>query len=118
MTGKERLAELAKVLDAVKPERFDLDVWIARPGHCGTTACAVGHAVLSGRFTAEGLGRDEHGRPTFQRLTSWGAVTEFFEVDTYVAYKLFSPDGYPGGINTTPNEVARAIRNYLEDVEA
>jgi hypothetical protein len=50
LTNQEKAANcltLADILDNVDEDAFDMGYWVSKT-ECGTTACALGHAVLSG----------------------------------------------------------------------
>lgn len=50
LTNQEKAAnclKLADILDNVEERAFDMANWVHKT-ECGTTACALGHAVLSG----------------------------------------------------------------------
>ena len=100
-----KLADLLEA-DANNPHgvRFNLGTWIttskgaAPEMSCGTQACAMGLAAISGIFKDEGLTYD-HG--DVQLITSHGlrysgffAAARLFKIDVTAAIKLFSPDAY------------------------
>lgn len=120
--NKRRLLKLAKLLeaDAKKPKgvKFDLETWgQTEKAHqfvkadCGTQACAVGLACVSGSFKNEGLrfGLDDKGliypevdNPGFSGLfyeprsiTGEEAVKHFFDLTKREARFLFFPQKYP-----------------------
>lgn len=116
---KRRLLKLRTLLlaDARRKKgiKFDLGSW-AKPADrtlpftrsdpvpldCGTKACAVGLACISGAFKRSGLtykilghGIDPIYRPRDGLVRhSWGAVEEFFGLEREGAAYLFSPDSY------------------------
>lgn len=68
------------------------------PVNCGTAACAVGLAALTGAFAGEGLTYEINAggelSPVYEGERSWGAVYEFFGLDADTAIKLFSDNSY------------------------
>lgn len=139
--NKKRLLKLADLLeaDAENPTgiKFDLDSWgglegIPRnrtpkviPVDCGTTACAVGLACISGAFKKEGLsykltsfnnGGGNNISPRFKRSKEMEAVRNFFEIDSDQSYHLFVHWHYPKGLTTGAageREVAKRIREMV-----
>lgn len=131
---KDLLLKLADLLeaDAVNPEgiKFDLAVWADLthpnwsdkiPMDCGTKACALGLAAISGIFEGEGLTMG----PVFPtllkdgtRYTGYHAATHLFELtenDMADSVYLFSPSAYSGDITGAPAElqVAKRIRDLV-----
>lgn len=114
----ERLTALAALLDVTPPHSFDLGHW-----HCGTTACAVGTAALHPGFNAQGLSlRQWAGTiwvPVYDRdarsasVTSWDAVTGFFELSFVQARYLFTEGAYPDEASK-PADVATRIREFIQ----
>lgn len=121
-----KLADLLEA-DAANPEgiKFDLSFWGAdaqysgadwdtkealqgqgvglKPGraipvNCGTAACAVGLAAISGVFADEGLGYkltcNGELSPMFDENESWDAVYDFFGLTEEQATSLFSDASY------------------------
>lgn len=95
-----------------KPARFDLGYWNTgcNAHQCGTSACAIGYAVLDPRIQAEGLyydltnyglplymKQDHPASPTGLQLRAWDAVSEFFNIDESTALTLFSSSSYSRG---------------------
>jgi hypothetical protein len=130
--GKNRLLKLADLLEAdaknKKGIKFDLRDW----GHtddqwttplsvsCGTTACAVGLAVVSGAFKRSGLYNrsDLPGEivPGVGDLEGFEAVESFFNLTEEEAGFLFSDIYYPiGRIKGAKGErfVAKRIRGFV-----
>ena len=107
---KDRLLRLADLLeeDSANPEgiRFDMNYWSRsthvdlrydwKPAHsCGTTACAMGLAAISGRFKKEGLSLDLTGVPEMPGgYVGLGAAAELFTISLRDASLLFLPDAY------------------------
>lgn len=91
---------------------------------CGTSACAIGYALLDPWFNAQGFKPDRIGPawvgPMFQELTQWPAVLRFFQLNDLQAHHLFSPNAYAGGIygKVDPERVAERILRYVERQEA
>ena len=114
--NRERLTQMVTMLRALSeaPEvKFNLHDW-----HCGTSACAVGHACLNPVFMDQGLELTYWGAPRFDARSSWDAVTHFFEIDREAAGHLFSDDAYKTGGNTEPAAVADRIESFLAGAEA
>lgn len=138
--NKERLLKLAELLeaDAAKPDgiKFDLDVWAIPaevlnapfkrphfkssiiPLDCGTTACAVGLAAISGVFKDEGLAYTlDNGDllPTFGHKVGFCAAEAFFELTFDQGNNLFSSEGYTGSTRGAKGElkVAAKIREFV-----
>lgn len=110
----KRLKKLARLLfaDAAKPKgvKFDLTAWAKKGGRikafknekrvpvsCGTNACAVGLACISGAFKKEGLSFEIRNKiliPTFAASNNWEAVEIFFEITRDEARFLFESTAY------------------------
>lgn len=108
----ERLGRLAGLLEQYtetpKGPRFDLCGWshcdYRRGGflwlqtvECGTTACAVGLACLSGEFIKDGLGFVRFAGvmlPTYAGEDNWPAIESFFGLNEDQSRALFSEDAY------------------------
>jgi hypothetical protein len=115
----ERLQHLITILEKVPEEKFDLLSW-----HCGTTACAVGHAALDPVFNAQGFKLSpgiysQAAHPTFkpdedsETHTGWSAVAEFFDLSYGMACYLFDKARYDE-LNPTTADVIKRIKLYLE----
>lgn len=128
---KRLLMRLVKLLeaDAKNPNglRFDMGTW----GHsdagpilqsCGTTACAMGLAVISGAFSKEGLKNEFKNKPRKvapvmpDGSTGYGAAAALFDIDYCEADYLFSPTAYRDEVIGARGErlVARRIRKFVE----
>jgi len=109
----QRLEKLALALDAYQASPgaadFDLENWTSvkkrrggflwlREVECGTAACAVGLACLSGIFADEGLSHyrlDDGGIvPIFGDTENWQAVQAFFGLTRKQSHRLFDSDKY------------------------
>ena len=139
--NKERLNKLVDLLENLPKEReklnygmdiptdFDLAVWYEK-SPCGTSACAIGHAMLHPWFYEQGLkfdyGNDNdtayHNlEPIFENglgiHSSWNAVAAFFDISHSDAEMLFQDEGYEHEqgllVKVTPDEVAARIKEYL-----
>ena len=127
--NRERLLRLADLLekDAENPEgvKFDMSEWgrvldRTRPLSCGTTACAMGLAALSGEFTADGLDY-EIGIVallfTYNSKCMGGldAAAGLFEIPDVIADRLFLGQ-WSGPCNGADGErrMAEVIRQYVE----
>lgn len=113
----ERLQQMVAMLRGLPPTHhigFDLTDW-----HCGTAACAVGHACLSPWFQAEGLSlRQDWGgvTPMFGDFDGWEAVEKFFGLSNDDAEHLFYRWKYPKyGVDTTAPEVADRIEQFIAE---
>lgn len=139
--NKKRLLKLADLLeaDAENPTgvKFDLCSWGEREGlprnripktvpvDCGTTACAVGLACISGAFKKDGLsykltsfnnGGGNNFSPRFGQYKEMEAVRQFFEIDSDQSYHLFVHWYYPRALTTGAageREVAKRIREMV-----
>lgn len=152
-TYKKRLERMAKLLDdnADNPEgiRFNIHQWAGpAPGSdtdgyfptkarikvdCGTMACGMGLAAISGEFEEEGLsytltGMEGHYMllPIFQPNgksldEGYNAAEALFGIDLADAEYLFSGDCYPHLLHKGAKGeryMAQRIRNYLAgDIE-
>ena len=132
----ERLARLAGLLDDYADglvnigREFDLQDW----GHegetyrggflwlkkieCGSAACAVGLACLSGVFRNEGLEAERYADggivPVFGPLQEWDAVRAFFGLNQEQSYYLFLGTSYPVSTGVVAaRAVATRIRSML-----
>jgi len=131
-TGKNRLLKLAALLEAdaknKKGVKFDLGIWGRSDDpeltpvsvSCGTTACAVGLAVVSGAFKRSGLFNAAvvPGRivPGFDNKFGFGAVEAFFDLAQREAAFLFYHASYPVSFRTGAKGerfVAKRIRQFV-----
>jgi hypothetical protein len=140
--NRTRLEMMADLLDnlKVRPGGFDMNVWtefgrvpnnsltraFARMrGYlhpCGTSACAVGHAMVHPKFNAEGLriavGIGIDGSrglvPTYAGFHNWNAVETFFDLSGGSAGYLFNPTEYPLSEQSNPGYVALRVRCLLD----
>jgi hypothetical protein len=132
-TGRKRLLKLADLLEKdaknKKGIKFDLSYW-AKPAknigknmsfsstatipmNCGTAACAVGLAVISGIFKRQGFSytferylnywSDPGNKiweydfvPKFRRYSEMEAACKFFSIDWDNGYWLFMEESYSG----------------------
>lgn len=114
------LALLAQHLDTVDESRFCLHTW-----DCGTTACAIGHAVNVPYIRDSGFqmrptpARADVREPWFCGEVGWPAVMQFFDLTRDQAVELFwfAGDGYSHGAlaKTKAKDVAAKIRKFLQD---
>lgn len=133
--NKRRLLKLADLLEADAKNRqgikFDLDIvggasdWMTdqyTPGvDCGTTACAMGLAAVSGAFKrAAGLSYKVHGfdlRPTVngRDIDYISAAIKVFSISEYEAHFLFTPASYVCAQEGAKGErfVAKRIRDFV-----
>jgi hypothetical protein len=132
----DRLLKLAGLLeaDAANPKglKFDLGTWGETPSpkdeigiSCGTIACAMGLAVLSGEFEKYGLFNgavsskhwilpkmDETGD------TGFWAAAELFDIGYADAEHLFKHGAYPDNCPTTGAEGERAVATRIREFVA
>lgn len=136
--NKRRLLKLADLLEAdaanKRGVKFDIGTWgcssdVIPAPDCGTTACAMGLAALSGAFRRAGLeGRwagDALGEKrleiTFKgRGSPRAAAMCVFEISNEDASFLFMPSAYEGyGLGSLPSGakgeriVAKRIRDFV-----
>jgi hypothetical protein len=125
--NKRRLLKLAKLLDADAVNetgvKFDLGCWGVKVD-CGTQACAVGLACLSGAFKKEGLrykidswhgGFGNNLIPRFKKLKDWEAVEKFFGISDQQAVNLFSASAY---LTYKGAEAEQAVANRIRELVA
>jgi hypothetical protein len=116
--NRERLQQMVTMLRGLPSEGevgFRLTSW-----HCGTTACAVGHACLNPAFQEQGLSLVKDGTamvPLYGGHAGWNAVREFFGIDSDEDAYLFLAWEYPDGSETTPDQVADRIELFLQSAE-
>lgn len=118
---KDRLLMLANVLDNVTPEKFDLGCW-RKQSECGTTACAVGWAMVTPAFNKLGLTSYSYDYeegihlqiPVYGEEEGFNAVMSFFDITRDVAVYLFTYEFYDKDYinrqSVTPAMVAERIR--------
>lgn len=137
--GRRRLLKLAGMLDEdAKKEtgiKFDLGLWgcVLDAGledvpeeisvNCGTAACAVGLACISGKFKRAGLtyraqSKDSLGGNNFQPVfgldEGFDAVKNFFAISYREAEHLFSYTAYPDTRGAAAERaVAKRIRSFV-----
>lgn len=131
--NKRRLLKLADLLeaDAIKADgcKFDLGGWGYSDDEqpvshsCGTTACAVGLAVLSGAFEEDGLfnSAGEFARevdPGFKDMIGWEATEEFFGLTGTQSSFLFLKGSYHGKTPTQGADGERAVAQRIRDFVA
>lgn len=111
----DRLETLAKHLETVPPETFNLGSW-----KCGTTACAMGHACSIPSFRRAGLRLEkemEWGEavfiPSFKCEQDFDAAQRFFGISQSDSYHLFDPMEYPNYERTRKQTVINRIRKFI-----
>ncbi len=108
---EDRLVRLAHLLDTIDPQKFCLRDW-----SCGTTACAVGHAMCDPWFKGEGLHAEIglYGKPSprYEDYEGWDAVEQFFELGSGEAEHLFYEEEYEE--RATPKDVAERIWAFIK----
>lgn len=129
--NKRRLLKLAGLLEAnaknKKGVRFNLTTWgfvedEEQPISCGTTACAMGLAAVSGAFARQGLKcRIRYGGIDIGFGRRWDpmiAARRLFEIDDHEASRLFISTGGLCAITGAAGElaVAKRIRDFVAGV--
>jgi len=95
--GRDRLIRLADFLDNVPAGMLTFTRWYG-----ASRGCAVGLAIAQDPwFQAQGLtlagdGTLKECRPTYEGLSEWPAVADFFDVSIAEALDLFTAGGYGG----------------------
>jgi len=135
-TGKRRLLKLADMLEADAKNKKGIKFDIGTVGHtndddvkpslsCGTTACAMGLAAISGKFKRAGLSYFcEKGSSGFilettmygKEITYTEAAVQLFDISYQEAYLLFYPGYYPEDKSEGAKgerEVAKRIRRLV-----
>lgn len=107
------LQALSGHLRTVATDEFDMSSW-----DCGTTACAVGHAlgvplIVAQGLTLEKVSRSAPLRPTLRGLKGFEAVSALFGLTLEDCYNLFDSWRYPNLVETTTFEVADRIDNFI-----
>ncbi|SRR5258706_964630 len=115
---KARLLKLARFVERVPPQKFDMNFWarakgpVTRLPRCATKACALGWATAIPEFKRAGLeliaecpGGD-HAEVHFDGSTGRSAAMKFFDLD-YDESEIFF-----GGANN-PKEKAQEIRDVV-----
>jgi hypothetical protein len=120
-----QLDRLSRMADMIEREmlrghyEFDLGEW-----GCGTTACAIGLAVATREFEAEGFksysphclarGAEAGYLPIYQDYDGWEAIQIFFGIDGKTSHYFFSLTDYSIGSKRGP-EVAKKVIARLRD---
>ena len=132
--NKRRLLKLARLLEAdaknAKGVRFDLNLWGVindekKPVSCGTTACAMGLAVVSGVFKRDGLlpPGSQSCEPQFRSPVTgrvsfgFAAAARLFEISIPKASFLFSAVKYQDR-RTSGAEGERAVAKRIREFVA
>ena len=135
--NKRRLLKLADLLEADAKNKngikFDLGTWGCTFDNtgvsysCGTTACAIGLAVVSGAFKRAGLTNYNPNYnprditrssilPVFNGKTGFFATAELFAISEDEAQFLFSDEYYGSAVTVGARgerNVARRIRKFV-----
>jgi hypothetical protein len=113
--------------------KFDMEAWVRHDKeHCGTAACAAGHACLDPWFNDRGLSLEKittwmdaesestvpvytpKKQPVYMRETGFQALAKFFDVTGNEAAWLFDPFQYHiHNKQITPEMVSNRIQNLL-----
>lgn len=138
--NKRRLVKLADLLEDdaknKKGVRFDLSLWGQVPAltqtekpetikvNCGTQACAIGLACISGAFKRSGFtyavtskneGAGNNIRPVFMEYRDFFAVEKFFEISRPEAEFLFLDTKYQESRGAeSERAVAKRIRAFVD----
>jgi hypothetical protein len=118
---KNRILKLADLVEreaaSKKSAKFDMTSWgfhkKAPALNCGTSACMMGLAAISGAFKHQGLRFDILGNDISIRTTkgAWGGISsavELFGITNTEAADLFYPDA------TRPNQGKRGARHHAK----
>jgi len=132
--GKRRLLKLADMLEADAKNKKGMKFDIGTVGYtcdettkptlsCGTTACAMGLAAISGKFKRAGLSYSFQGDHMSISTTMYGTVVSYidaaiqlFDISFLEAGLLFSPGHYPDDKSEGAKgerEVAKRIRRLV-----
>lgn len=118
----ERLLMLAKKLDSVPPDSFNMHCWyyndfIAKTS-CGFEACAAGWAATIPEFAEAGFviefGTANNCYPAFEQYSGFEALESFFGINVRAANYLFSSNDNHKDSNK-PWYVAKKIREFVSD---
>lgn len=130
--NRERMTILRDHLrDNVKDEKFNLATWAGNDNcpwagkqdlSCGTTACAMGHAVTIPSFQELGLRLEpfqskyatQFGRIAFDGKFDFDAAAAFMDISLEEAEYLFDPGQYPNDEDTSRLEVVGRLTEVLE----
>jgi len=117
------MVTLLKEVQANPPvdTKFNLKVWRVIED-CGTSCCAVGHAIVDSRFNALGLVSENTGTHSFipliihpvTRLPTGEIVQDFFGLTDDQFCHFFMTEGYPNKSRTTIQEVIDRIQQSLD----
>lgn len=127
--GRRRLLKLARLLEKdagnAKGIKFDLSIWgyadlsKPKPVSCGTTACAMGLAVASGKFRSDGLKpmtREGDLEPRAGHKTGIPAAAKLFQITDREAEWFFLDESYPWDQRSGAKgerAVAKRIRDFV-----
>jgi hypothetical protein len=116
LNRSEKLTILAKHLIEVvcfEKKEFSIKDWIYTHD-CGTAGCAVGYAMQMPIFNE--LGFSYHAeRPSYNGKRDWEAVQCFFDLTFDQSQYLFYGPQYPNCWDTTAEEVAFRIFEFIEE---
>lgn len=87
--NRPRLLHLISILEQVNSEDYDQSHW-----HCGTTACAGGHAAMDPLFQAEGLSQTSTGAPLYAGYDAFDALSRFFDLSYAQTSYIFGSTTY------------------------
>ena len=115
-SGRERLAELARFLDGVAPDRLTFSWWYGNGKGCAVALAAVEEPW----FQAQGLALADGDRlkechPVYDGATEWQALARFFDLGLEDLRRLFDRSGYDGNFRPHPRVVAAKIRAMLAE---
>lgn len=123
-----QLDRLSRMADMIEREmlrghyQFDLGEW-----GCGTTACAIGLAIATREFEAEGFksysprclvrGAEAGYLPIYEDYDGWDAIYNFFGIDYKTSHYFFSSVDYHIGDKSGPqvaSEVIARLRDFVK----
>ncbi len=115
---RKALAKLAKYLISLKEKDNKLDrCFNLRTWDCGTSACAIGHAILAG-IAPKGLkltldSDDSAVEVKYKNYISFAAVSKAYGINYEETKYLFSSLEYKG--NVRPKTVGKRIAKCLQE---
>lgn len=123
----ERMEALAKYLDKLPEEKFDMDFWVWSPledsmceadalNSCGTTCCIAGWAVLMSGECLDPFTRtvDRDGHKKAIRDYAY----DYLDLSSFQASLLFHKHMWPDEFRTqleSPKLAAKVIRRMIEE---
>lgn len=125
--NKRRLLKLADLLEAdaknKKGIKFNMSDWGVmddpdNPVSCGTEACAMGLAALSGAFRKAGLNYYRGERAVYFKwkgrdIDGIDAAQKLFELEHEDAWNFFIPGDHPRTGAAAERHLAKRIRKFV-----